>query len=102
MREFYKHHPKLSMRSAESVDRGRINMASQDTVTGYFVLLRDTMVKYGIGEACANGVSNIKEERVYLADKTGWGVMSKKKKVAGRKGSSHIYARKVMMSHIRL
>ena len=94
MREFYKRHPKLSMRSAESVDRGRINMASQDTITEYFDLLRDTMVKNGIGEACANGVSNIKEERVYLADETGWGVMSKKRKVVGRKGSSHVYTRK--------
>ena len=41
MREFYKRHPELSKTSAESVDRGCINMASQDTIKRYYDLLKD-------------------------------------------------------------
>ena len=37
---------------------------------------------------------SIVAERLYLADETGWGVDSKRKKVLGKKGASHVYVSK--------
>ena len=45
MRGFYSRHPSLKRRSAEYVDRGHINVANKDTVTGYFKLLLETLVR---------------------------------------------------------
>ena len=97
MRAFYKRHPKLSSRSSERVDRGRINMANKDTVLEYFDLLKSSLVKDGIMELDEHGnpiQDSIKIDRIYLADETGWGVNTKAKKVIGRKGAKHIYNRK--------
>ena len=44
MRGFYKRNKELSRRSAERVDRGRINMASKDTIKQYFNLLKELFV----------------------------------------------------------
>ena len=71
MRKFYERHPEISMRSVETVDRGRINMASKETVDNYFRLLKETLVKLWIAELDDNGNiinDSILEERVYLAD----------------------------------
>ena len=93
MQLFYQRHPNLSFRSGETVDRGRINMANQETVSHYFDLLKETLVHCGIatldGEGNVVSVS-ILEERIYLGDETGWGVQGKRK-VIGRKGAKHVY-----------
>ena len=84
MRGFYKRHPSLSYRSSESVDRGRINNATEDVIRNYFELLKEAFVKDGIMELDEAGnpiQASIKSERVYLADETGWGVETKPKKV---------------------
>ena len=97
MRGLFKRHPLLRMRNAEYVDRGRINMATKDTINQYFDLLKDSLIKFGIAEADSNGniiPESYKEERVYLADEKGWGVKSKPKRVIGKRGASHVYLRK--------
>ena len=97
MRNFYQRYPALSYRSSETVDRGRINNATQSTITDYFNLLKESLVKDGIMELDSNGEviqDSIKSERIYLADETGWGVSTKRTKVIGRKGSKHVYQRK--------
>ena len=97
MRSFYKRHPKLTKRNSESVDRGRINMANQDTIDQYFDLLKNSFVKDGIMELGEDGnviAESMKHDRVYLADETGWGVQTKGKKVIAKKGASHVYHRK--------
>ena len=79
MRGFYKRHKELS-RSAERVDRGRINMASKDTIKQYFNLLKELFVKHAIIEVDdeQNPIqSSIKRHCIYLADETGWGSPSK-------------------------
>ena len=84
-------------RSAEYVDRGRINMATQETLFDYFQLLKDTLVKHGIMELNEKGdpiQESIKRERIYLADETGWGVSKRSKKVLGKKGQKHVFVRK--------
>ena len=45
MRGFYSRHSSLKRRSAEYVDCGHINVANKDTVTGYFKLLLETLVR---------------------------------------------------------
>ena len=92
---FYSRHPKLSYRTGETVDRGRINMANKNTITHYFEMLRKTLVETGIAEVDDNN-EIVKEygERIYLADETGWGAEKKSKKVVGRKGAKHAYVRK--------
>ena len=97
MRGLFKRHPLLRKRSAEYVDRGRINMATKETIKQYFDLLKESLTKFGIAEADEHGniiPETYKSERVYLADETGWGVKSKPKKVIGKKGASHVYLRK--------
>ena len=98
MKKFYERHQVLRRRTAERVDRGRINMASIDTIHQYFSLLKDTLVKCGIVELDDNGnviPESFKSERIYLADETGWGVQSKPKTVIGKKGAKHVYLRKI-------
>ena len=97
MRGFYKRHKELSRRSAERVDRERINMASKDTIKQYFNLLKELFVKHAIIEVddAQNPIqSSIKRHCIYLADETGWGVQAKHKTVIGRKGSKYVYLRK--------
>ena len=77
----YSRHPNLSLRSGETVDRGRLNVVSQGTVNQYFKLLKE-IINCGILELDEEGEviqSSIKSEHIYLADETGWGVQSKKK-----------------------
>ena len=72
-------------------------MANRDTITDYFKLLLETLVKCNIAKLDSNGEiiqDSIKQERVYLADETGWGVQSKRKQVIGRNGAKHLYLRK--------
>lgn len=98
MRSFYQRHPKLSPRSGEYVDRGRINMATPAVIQQYFELLKTTLVRLNIVDVNADGDINndsFRKERVYKADETGWGVQSKRKRVIGRKGAKHVYLRKV-------
>ena len=45
MRGFYSRHSSLKRRSAEYVDCGHINVANKDTITGYFKLLLETLVR---------------------------------------------------------
>ena len=45
MNGFYKRHPKLSDRTAETVDRGRINMANKDTINDYFKTLKSALIE---------------------------------------------------------
>lgn len=55
-------------------------MANKDTITNYFKLLLEILVKCDIVKLESNsGVmhESVKQERVYLADKKGWGVQSK-------------------------
>ena len=77
---FYSRHPSLKTRSAEYVDHGCINMANKGTITDYFKLLLETLVKCDIVKLNSNGEviqESMKQKRVYLAGKTGWGVQSK-------------------------
>ena len=97
MRSFYKRHPALSKRTAERVDRGRINMANDETIAKYFELLKTSLVKGGIMQLDSDGnvlQESILKERIYLADETGWGANTKTKKVIGLKGAKHVYNRK--------
>ena len=97
MRSFYKRHKEISRRTAERVDRGRINMANQQTIDDYFELLKNSLVKDNVMELDKEGnpiQETIKRERIYLADETGWGVCKRTKTVIGRKGAKHIYNRK--------
>ena len=55
MRSFFKRHPELTKRQAETVDRGRINMANDETVNKYFDLWKTTLVKLGIAELGDDG-----------------------------------------------
>ena len=83
MRAFYSRHPSLKRKSAKYVDHGHINMANKDTTTDYFKLLLETLVKCDIIKLDSNGnviQESMKQERVYLADETGWGVQSKRNK----------------------
>ena len=55
------------------------------------------MERCGIAQVDEEG--NIKNdtitgEKIYLADETGWGVQSKKKKVYAAKGAKHVFIRK--------
>ena len=98
MKRFYTRHPLLKRRQAEFVDRGRINMASQDVINQYFDLLKETLLKTGIAKADGDGniiQDSIKSECVYLADETGWGVKSKTSTVIGRSGAKHVHRRKI-------
>ena len=97
MRKFYRRHPAIRMRSAETVDRGRINMASKETIEQYFNLLKETLVKLKIADLDDTGNiinESVLAERLYLADETGWGVQSKRKRVLGKKGAPHVYLSK--------
>ena len=95
MRSFFKRHRELTKRQAETVDRGRINMANDGTVKQYFDLLKRTLVKLGIAELGEDGsLVNEQCERLYLADETGWGSEKKSRKVVGRKNAPHAYVRK--------
>ena len=95
MREFDKRHPEVSMRWGESVDRGRINMASKKTINEYFDLLKQSLIKHGIATTDSDGnITDIASEKVYLADETGWGVQSKRRKVYAAKGAKHVFMRK--------
>ena len=72
-------------------------MANKKTITDYFELLKQTMERYGIAQVDEEG--NIKNdtitgEKIYLADETGWGVQSKKRKVYAAKGAKHVFIRK--------
>ena len=72
MRGFYLRHPSLKRRSAECVDSGHIIMANKNTITDYFKLLLEILVKCDIVKLeSSSGVmhESIKQERVYLADK---------------------------------
>ena len=83
MQGFYKRHNEISYRSAERVDRGRINMASQENVDEYFFLLKDSLVKDEIMKLDDDGLpiqESIKKERLYLADEKGWGVVKTPKR----------------------
>lgn len=98
MRSFYKRHPTLADRMAERVDRGRINMANQETIDSYFNLLRESMIKNGIMEVDGHGEiiqDTIKKERIYIADEKGWGGQTKTRKVKAKKGAKHVHDRKV-------
>ena len=72
MQLFYQRHRNLSFRSGETVDRGRINMENQETVSHYFDLLKETLVHCGI--ATLDGEDNVESasilERIYSADET--------------------------------
>ena len=97
LRGFLNRHPMVVPRSVEYVDRGRINMATEETLADYFQLLKNTMVEHGIMEITESGEpiqESIKGERIYLADETGWGVSKKSRKVLGKKGQKHVYIRK--------
>ena len=95
MRGFYHRHPKLSDRNAETVDRGRINMANKDTINDYFETLRKALIETGIAEVDENNeIVKQHGERIYLADETGWGAEKKSKRIVGRKGASHAFVRK--------
>ena len=77
MRSFFKRHPELTKRQAETVHRGRINMANDETVNKYFDLLKTTLIKLGIAELGDDGnLVNEQSERLYLADETGLGSSS--------------------------
>ena len=56
MRGFFSRHPSLKRRSAEYVDHGRINTANKDTITDYFKLLLETLVKCDIVKLDSNGL----------------------------------------------
>ena len=72
MRSFYQRHPQCRYRMSESVDRGRINMASQETIQEYFQLLKTSLVNAGIYKLDKyDNVENILVDRLYLADETG-------------------------------
>ena len=74
MRGFYSRHSFLQRRSGEYVNHGCINMANKDTITDYFKLLLETLVKCDIVKLDSNGEViqvSMKQERVYLADETG-------------------------------
>ena len=95
MRSFYQRHPQCWYRMSESVDRGRINMASQETIQEYFQLLKTSLVNTGIYELDEYGnVENILVDRLYLADETGWGVSNGKTKVVAKKGCKRVFHRK--------
>ena len=93
MIRFYSRHPSLKTRSAEYVDHGCINMANKGAITDYFKRLLETLVKCDIVKLNSSGEviqESMKQKRVYLADKTGWGVQSKCKQVIGRNGAKHV------------
>ena len=97
MRGFYSRHSSLKRRSAEYVDCGCINMANKDTITDYFILSLEAWVKCDIVKLDSHGEviqEAMKQERVNLSDKTGWGVQSKCKQVIGCDGAKHVYLRK--------
>ena len=97
IQSFLEKYPSVSPRLAETVDRGRINMANQETISKYFELLKETLVRCEIAKLDESGnIDNdsISAHKIYLADETGWGVQSKRKKVMGRKGAKHVYIRK--------
>lgn len=95
MKGFYKRHPKLSDRRAETVDRGRINMANKDTINEYFKTLKTVLIETGVADVDENNeITQQHADRIYLADETGWGAEKKAKKVVGRKGASHAHVRK--------
>ena len=92
---FYQRHPKLSDRTAETVDRGRINMANQDTISDNFKTLKSALIETSVAEVDENNeVVCQHAERIYLADETGWGAEKKSRKVVGRKGATHAHVRK--------
>ena len=75
-------HPEISRRISEKVDRDRINMASKKTITNYFNLLLETLVKNEIIELDEKGnplPDAMIKGTIYLADETGWGADTKKK-----------------------
>ena len=95
MNGFYKRHPKLSDRTAETVDRGRINMTNKDTINKYFKTLKSALIETGVAEVDENNeIIQQHAERIYLADETGWGAEKKSRKVVGRKGAPHAHVRK--------
>ena len=98
MRNFFKHYPTVSPhRSAERVDRGRINMASEHTISSYFKLLLETLVKYNNIQLDTDEnpiQESLQGHKIYVADETGCGVMSSKKPVVARKGAKHVFTQK--------
>ena len=94
----FKRYPTVSTHSsAERVDRGHINMASEHTISSYFKLLLGTLVKYNIIQLDTDGnliQESLQGHKIYLADETGWGIMSSKKPVVARKGAKHVFTRK--------
>ena len=82
MRGFHSRHPSIKKRSAAYVDRGCIKMSNKDTITDYFKLLLETLAKCDIVKLYSNVEvmqELMKQERVYLADETEWGVQFKHK-----------------------
>ena len=54
-----------------------VAVLDKDTITDYFTLLLETLVKCDILKLDSNGKviqESMKQERVYLADETGWDV----------------------------
>ena len=51
IQSFLEKYPSVTPRLAETVDRGRINMANQETISKYFELLKDacTMRNWEVG-----------------------------------------------------
>ena len=95
-RGFYSRHPPLNRRSGEYVGCGHINMVNKDTITDYFKLLLETLMKCDIVKLDSNVEviqESIKQESVYLTDETGWGVQSKCKQVIGCNGAKDVYLR---------
>ena len=95
MRNFFKRYPTVSTHiSAERVDRGHINMASEHTISSYFKLLLGTLVKYNNIQLDTDEnliQESLQGHKIYVADETGWGIMSSKKPVVARKGAKHVF-----------
>ncbi|XP_072548597.1 abhydrolase domain containing 10, depalmitoylase a isoform X1 [Salminus brasiliensis] len=80
---FRKRHARvLSMRTPDTINRGRAAYAKKGTVDKYFDLLESTLEKYGLKD---------QPSQIYNCDETGFQLDGTRFKVLSPRGSKHVY-----------
>ncbi|XP_053381964.1 uncharacterized protein LOC128549365 [Mercenaria mercenaria] len=89
-RALKKRHPELSERTPECLDRARCRMSNQETMNGWFELLRNVLE-----------TNQLKESQIYNVDESGWSGKEKPKiKVLGPKQTHTFSAKNVTSGHV--
>ena len=82
-RDFKKRHPELSLRTPDSLDRGRSRMTNENVVKSHFNTLKKTLQENGLPDNA---------EKIFNLDESGINMELRQRKVIVKKGSKNVHS----------